>query len=81
MMAEESCCCEWVVSNGIGPQGRGPHDLSEGVGCTTEILMGGGGGGRGRVVDGDSSERCLSGAVGSLRSLSQNSLKGGWVKA
>ena len=31
-----------------------------------EILMGGGAG----VVDGDSSERCLSGVVGSLRSPS-----------
>ena len=27
MAAEESCCGEWVVSDGVGPQGRGPHDL------------------------------------------------------
>ena len=59
------------MSDGIGPQGRGPHDLSGGVGCTTEILMAGGGGGGGaEVVDGNSSERCSSGVVGSLRSLS-----------
>ena len=39
MVAGESCG-EWVVSDGVGPQGRGPHDLFGGVGCTTEILMG-----------------------------------------
>ena len=40
MVAGESCCGEWVVSDGVGPQGRGPHDLFGGVGCTTEILWG-----------------------------------------
>ena len=33
------------------------------------------------MVDGGSSERCLSGVVGSLRSLSLNSSKGEQVKA
>ena len=47
MVAGESCCCEWVVLDGAGPQGRGPHDLFGGVGCTTEILIGGGGGDKG----------------------------------
>ena len=27
MVTGESCCGEWVVSDGVGPQGRGPHDL------------------------------------------------------
>ena len=27
MVAGESCCGEWVASDGVGPQGRGPHDL------------------------------------------------------
>ena len=40
MVAGESCCGEWVVSDGVGPQGRGPRDLLGGVGCTIEILMG-----------------------------------------
>ena len=54
------------MSDGVGPRGREPHDLFGCVGCTTEILWGEGAG----VVDGDSNERCLSGVVGSLRSLS-----------
>ena len=33
-----------VVSDGVGLQGRGPHNLFRGVGCTIEILMGGRGG-------------------------------------
>ena len=40
----ESWCGEWVVSDGVGPQDRGPHDLFGSVGCTIEILMGGRGG-------------------------------------
>ena len=40
VMAGEGCCGEWVVSDGVGPQGRGPHDLFRGVGCTIKILMG-----------------------------------------
>ena len=52
MVAWESCCGKGVVSDGVGPQGRGPHDLFGGVGCTTEIVIGRGAG----VVDGDSSE-------------------------
>ena len=64
MVAGESCCGEWVVSDSVGLEDRGPRDLFGGVGCTMKILMGA------RVVDGGSSERCLSGVVGSLRSLS-----------
>ena len=67
MVAVGSCCGEWVVSDGAAPRGEGPHDLFGGVGCTTEILIGGGGGAG--MVDGDSSERCFSGVVGSLRNL------------
>ena len=67
IVSGESCCGEWVVSDGAGPQSRGPHDLFGGVGCTIEILMEGAGLG---VVDGGNSERCLSGVVGSLMSLS-----------
>ena len=63
MVAGGSCCGEWVVLDGAGPQGRGPRELLEGVGWT-KIVVGGGGGG------GDSSERCSSRVVGSLRSLS-----------
>ena len=51
------------MSDCVGPQGRGPHDLLGGVGCTIKILMGAG------VVDGGSIKRCLSGLVGSMRSL------------
>ena len=40
------------------------HDLFGGVGCTIKILI------AGRVVDGGSSERYLSGVLGSLRNLS-----------
>ena len=31
MVAGKSFCGEWVVSDGVGPQGRGPHDLFGGV--------------------------------------------------
>ena len=31
---------KWVVSDAVEPQGRGPHDLFGGVGCTTEIVWG-----------------------------------------
>ena len=41
VVAGEGCCGEWVVSDGVGLQGRGPHDLFGGVGCAIEILMGG----------------------------------------
>ena len=61
----KNCSGECVVLDGVGLQGRRPHDLFGSVRCTIEILMGGGAG----VVDGDSSERCLSGVLGSLRSL------------
>ena len=44
MVAGESCCGEWFVSDGVGPQGTGTHDLFGGVGCTIETLMGGRGG-------------------------------------
>ena len=54
----------WVVSDGVGPQGRGAHDRSGGVGCIIKILMGVG------VVDGGNSEKCLSRVMGSLRNLS-----------
>ena len=64
MVVGESCCGEWFVSDGVRPQGRGPHDLFGRVRCTIEILMGAG------VVNGGSRERCLSGVMGSLRSLS-----------
>ena len=40
MEAGEGCCGGWVVSDGVWPQGRGPHHLFGGVGCTMEILMG-----------------------------------------
>ena len=43
MVAGEGCCGEWFVSDGVEPQGRGPHDIFEGVGCTIEILGEGGG--------------------------------------
>ena len=68
MVGGKSCCGEWVVLDDVGRQGREPHDLFGGVRCTIEILMGGGG--AEGVVDWDSSERGLSGVVGSLRSLS-----------
>ena len=54
----------------VGSQGRGPHDLFGGVGCTIKFLWGAG------VVDGGSSERCSSGVVGSLRNLPEQ-LKSG----
>ena len=38
-MAGEGCFGEWVVSNGVEPGGREPHDLFRGVGFTIEILM------------------------------------------
>ena len=31
MVAGKGCCGEWVVSDGVGPQGRWPHDLFGGV--------------------------------------------------
>ena len=43
---------------------RGSHDLFGGVGCTVKIFM------RRGVVDRGSSEKCISGVVGSLRNLS-----------
>ena len=45
--------------------------------CTIKIFWGGGGGG----WVGGSSERCLKWGGGSLRDLSKNILKQGWVKA
>ena len=50
MVAAESCCGEWIVSGGVGAQGRGPHDLFGGVRCATEILIGGGGEGQGWLM-------------------------------
>ena len=48
------------MSDDEGLQGRGPHALFGAVGCTIKILMG-------EMVDGGRSERCLRGAVASLR--------------
>ena len=61
----------WVVSDGVGPQGRGPPDLLGGVGCTIRILMGAG------VVDGSGSERCLSGGSWVIEKSLLQQLKGG----
>ena len=41
---------KWVVSDGVGPRGKEPHDLFGGVGCTTETLWGGGGEGQGWLM-------------------------------
>ena len=43
MVAGEGCCGGSVVSDGGGPQDRGPHDLFGGVGCTIKVIMGRGG--------------------------------------
>ena len=59
------------MSDGVGHRAGSLTIFFGGVGCTIKILMGA------EVVDGGSSERCLSGVVGSLLKR----LKRGWVKA
>ena len=50
MVAGESCFGEWVVSDGVGPQGRGLMLFFGGVGCTTKFLSGGVGEGQGWLM-------------------------------
>ena len=55
------------MSDGVGPRGREPHDFLGVSDVQQKLYWGGEGAG---VIDGDSSESCLSGVVRSLRSLS-----------